>query len=56
VEKQLEQVSPGLPDEEKESKLVCHFINSLSEKVSLQLKLQSKFTMQKLLPKPESFT
>ena len=42
VEKLLEQASPGLPDELRESELRFYLINMLPDKVSLQLKLQPK--------------
>ena len=42
VEKMLDQASPGLPGELRESELRFYLINALPEKVSLQLKLQPK--------------
>ena len=42
VEKLLDQASPGLPEELRESELRFYLINALPDKVSLQLKLQPK--------------
>ena len=42
VEKLLDQASPGLPKELRESELRFYLINALPDKVSLQLKLQPK--------------
>ena len=43
IEKLLDQASPGFPNEVlKDSELRFHLINSLSERVSLQLKIQPK--------------
>ena len=42
VEKLLDQASPGLPEELRESELRFNLINALPEKVSFQLKLQPK--------------
>ena len=42
IEKLLDQASPGLPNEVKDSELRFHLINSLPERVSLQLKVQPK--------------
>ena len=42
IEKMPDQVSPGLPGELRESELQFYLINTLPEKVSLQMKLQPK--------------
>ena len=42
IEKLMNQASPGLPNEVKDSELWFHLINSLPERVSLQLKIQPK--------------
>jgi len=42
LEKLLDQATPGLPAEVRDAELCFHFINSLPEKVSLQLKVLPK--------------
>ena len=51
IEKLLEQVSPGLPAGVKDSELRFHLINSLPEKVSLQLKLLPKVNYAETIAK-----
>ena len=55
IEKLLDQASPGLPNEVKDMQLRFHLINSLPERVSLQLKVQPKVDMQKQSPRPKNF-
>ena len=51
IEKLLEQASPGLPNEVKNSELRFHLINSLPERVSLQLKVQPKVSYAETIAK-----
>ena len=51
IEKLLEQASPGLPNEVKNSELRFHLINSLPERVSLQLKIQPKVSYAETIAK-----
>lgn len=44
IEKLLDQAAPGLPAGVRDSELRFHFMNSLPENISLQLKLQPKVT------------
>ena len=51
IEKLLEQASPGLPNKVKNSELRFHLINSLPERVSLQLKVQPKVSYAETIVK-----
>ena len=51
LEKLLEQASPELPAEIRDSELRFYLINSLPEQVSLQLKLQPKVSYVETIAK-----
>ena len=51
VEKLFDRAYSGLPDEVRDSELRFHFMNSLPEKIALQLKLQAKVKFAQTMAK-----
>ena len=55
LEKLLDKACPGLPAEIQDKELRYHLINSLPERIALQLKLLPKVNLWKQYPKHENF-
>ena len=51
LEKLLDKASPGLPAEIQDTKLCYHLINSLAERIALQLKLLPKVNFAETISK-----